>query len=479
MKNKESLVERLSQVKRNNIFCAGDIMLDQNSFNSSERLSPEGPFPVLKMKSFSYNLGGVGNVFNNLIEFSNNVFLYSLVGKDDSGKIIKSLLPKNKSSIKVFEDKRNKTTHKNRIFSGSNQIIRIDDEEEQFLDPKFQAEILSSVRKNLRKDDLFIISDYRKGFFNETFTKKLILLIKKMGGKSLVDPKSNSFEKYSNSFLVKPNYREFCDMCGEKDIPIESIAKHAKNKLKKYKIENILITLGENGMILVTPEKKYVFSASAEEVFDVSGAGDTVIATISNFLSLGSSIKEAVRLSNVAAGIAVNKLGTTSVSYLEIFQKDISEELILHNDHLTKKQLKKLLGNSKKIGFTNGCFDILHPGHCHLMREAKKECDFLIIGLNSDKSVRSLKGPERPINSVGDRAKLLESLKFVDMIIIFEEKTPLNLIKKIKPDFLFKGSDYKIDQIVGSSFVKSYSGKVKRISLLEDRSSTRIIKKLK
>ena len=153
--------------------------------------------------------------------------------------------------------------------------------------------------------------------------------------------------------------------------------------------------------------------------------------------------------------------------------------MILHNDHLTKKQLKKLLGNSKKIGFTNGCFDILHPGHCHLMREAKKECDFLIIGLNSDKSVRSLKGPERPINSVGDRAKLLESLKFVDMIIIFEEKTPLNLIKKIKPDFLFKGSDYKIDQIVGSSFVKSYSGKVKRISLLEDRSSTRIIKKLK
>lgn len=461
------------------IFCIGDIMLDQNSFNKSNRVSPEGPFPVLEKVNDLFNLGGVGNVFKNLQAYSKNIYLYSVIGSDANGKILRNLLPKSSKYIKLYKEKNRPTTHKQRLFSSSHQILRIDSETNEPISKTSKSSILSSLKKNFRRNDILLISDYNKGLFEEAFCQRLIEYANKTGGKVIIDPKSASFEKYSNSFLVKPNFKEFCIMCDEAFIDENDIEKKAKEQLKKFNIENILVTKGDKGMKLITRRKSFDFCSTAKEVFDVSGAGDTVIACLSYFLSLNYSVKHAIEISNIAAGIVVGKLGAAHVEFFELVKAfEEKNENIYYEKDIEKLDYNLISKTYMKIGFTNGCFDLIHPGHIKLLKESKLECDFLILGVNSDRSVKSNKGNNRPINSELDRAKILKSLKYVDMVIIFDDKTPLNLIKKIKPDILIKGNDYQTDQIAGADFVKSYGGNIKLVSLVKDKSTTNIISKI-
>ena len=465
--------------KHARIFCIGDLMLDQNSFNSYNRLSPEGPFLVLESDHDTYNLGGAGNVFNNLISLNKKCYLFSVVGNDDNGKKLLELVEERSSNFYIQKDKNIKTSHKKRLFAGSNQMLRIDDESTHSISIKNKENILKAIEKKFTHNDIMLISDYDKGLIDNQFSKKLISLVNKIGGRVVVDPKSNSFQKYSNAFLVKPNFREFCLMCGEESIDKSKIIPIARKQIRKFNIKNILITRGDEGVTLVSAKNSYHFSSTAKEVYDVSGAGDTVISCLSYFLAINYSLKEAIKISNIAAGIVVGKLGASTVSLFELFEAyESKNDNIYHEKDFSRSSFRSFFSTNKKIGFTNGCFDILHEGHIKLLKSAKQECDFLILGLNSDTSVKMNKGNKRPINSENERAVILKSIKYIDMIIIFESKTPYSLIKKIKPDLLIKGSDYKEHQVIGADFVKSYGGKIKLVELAKNKSTTNLINKI-
>ena len=438
----------------------GDVMIDWYLHGESSRISPEAPVPVVNFKESKFQLGGAANVANNLKHLEIEPFLIGAIGNDHFGSLLKEHLKAEKIKFYLLTEKSFQTICKQRLMSSNQQLARID--YEKYFHGSKLTNLFNTFIKNIAKTDLIIVSDYGKGtIFN---ARKLIQSAKKLKKKILIDPKGKDFTKYKDANLITPNKSEFENIMGKVDSKRDLVNK-AKKMLEHLNLESLIVTLGSEGMYVLTKSNKKIIgdfiNAYPQEVFDVSGAGDTTISALGAALSEGNDIFSAAEFANLAASISVSKLGTSTVS------KDEVASLVASKGN--KEQV---------IVFTNGCFDIIHSGHLDLLKEARSYGDKLIVGLNSDKSISKLKGPERPIIGQSERKKILSALKFVDEVIIFNEENPLKLIKKLKPSILVKGADYTKEQVVGGEFVQSYGGEIKLVKLTKGKSSSKIINKL-
>ncbi len=466
----------LKMLNKGHVLVCGDIILDKYISGSVDRVSPEAPVPVLKPDREEIRLGGAGNVALNLSSLGSNATLIGVVGKDEPSTQIEDLLKKNK--IKNALSKSNHPTiTKLRILSSQQQLIRIDNEE-VFSEMDWRS-TLSSFRKFIKqkRNNVLIISDYDKGTLRNI--PLMIKEAKKLGKIIMVDPKGDNFSKYRSSDIITPNFLEFERIVGK--IKSENdLNKKGKALINDLKLTSLLITRGSEGMTLLDKRNKKIiredFPTNAKDVFDVSGAGDTVIASIAAGLAGDLTLPDSIKLANIAAGIVVGKSGTASVSQSEI-RPLWDKNPYVHIDEISSFTDKyKVQG--KKIVFTNGCFDILHAGHVEYLQKARELGDILVVGLNSDRSVNKLKGKNRPYNTLEHRAKVLRSLSSVDIVVAFDDLTPIKLIKLINPSVLVKGGDYKASKIVGSKEVKKAGGKVVTIPLVEGLSTTRTIQKI-
>ena len=466
-------LENLNKIKNKRILVIGDIMLDEYWAAPIEKISQESPIGVYKFKDSSFNLGGAANVAMNLKKIGLKPFLISSVGIDKESKIIKKILLDNKIENKLFSIKNKKTIKKLRVYSDNINIFRIDFEE------KFEPISLSVLKKIIEKYkfDSVILSDYDKGNLNDCLN--LISYFNKLKINVYVDPKSLDFSKYRSAYLVKPNLKELEKASKKKLTSLKEIKKIGFDIIKKYKFKFLLVTLGNKGMVLLNNKMQSFFQDSLPvNNANVIGAGDTVI---SSFVASDTSKNElsfTLKFSSLCAGLSVLHFGTQAVKKIDIVKYLIDNKLININKVISYENINLIRESYKKIVFTNGCFDILHKGHIHLLKKAKSFGDLLIVGLNSDESIKSLKGNDRPINNLDERLSLLSEIPYIDLIIIFSEKTPINLIKKIKPEILVKGDDYKINDVVGGKFIKKNGGNIKLVKLLKNYSSTNIINKI-
>ena len=466
----------LKILNKGHVLVFGDIILDRYISGSVDRVSPEAPVPVLKPSNEEIRLGGAANVALNLSSLGSNTTLIGVTGKDESSTQIIDLLKKNNIK-KALSKSNHPTISKLRILASQQQLIRIDNEEE-FSETDWQSS-LSNYRKHisLKKNKVLIISDYEKGTL-----KNIPLIIreaKKLKKIILVDPKGDDFSKYKSADIITPNFQEFEKVVGKVNSEPE-ITKKGKDLIKSLNLNSLLITRGSEGMTLLDKRNGKVvredFPTEARDVFDVSGAGDTVIASIAAGLAGGFSLSESIRLANLAAGIVVGKSGTATVNQAELVPYlGLAESYVSFNE--VKVYSKGLHERGKKIVFTNGCFDILHAGHVEYLEAAKELGDKLIVAINTDRSVRKLKGSSRPVNTLAHRAKVLASLQCIDKVVFFDEDTPIKLIKAIRPDVLVKGGDYKLKDIVGHKEVSQSGGSVVTIPLVKGLSTSKIISK--
>ena len=465
--------------KNPNILVIGDLMIDHYLWGKCERISPEAPVQVLNVENESSVLGGAGNVINNLCALGSKVDVISVIGDDNIGQELKFLLDdiEIKSDNLIIEENR-KTSKKTRLIASQQQVLRYDNESVEDVNSNSILKILEVVTKNITKYDGVILSDYGKGVLTADLTQNIIKIANDNNIKVFVDPKGKDYSKYKNAYLLTPNKKEAIEATNIhiKDNFTLEIASKKLKELCNLKIS--LITLGENGIALFDDNLR-LKPTVAREVYDVTGAGDTVIASIAFAIANNLDIDEAIDFANLAAGVVVGKLGCATASLDEIFEYESSLHKSSSLNHIKtfdeiEEIVKKASAKNKKIVFTNGCFDILHVGHVKYLEVAKSYGDLLIVGVNSDSSVKRLKGVNRPINNQDDRAYLLASLESVDYVVIFDEDTPYELIKKIQPHTLVKGGDYKGKSVIGQDLVKE----LKLVDFVDNKSTTNIIKRI-
>ncbi|AJC93880.1 D-glycero-beta-D-manno-heptose-7-phosphate kinase [Campylobacter volucris] len=449
--------------KQPRILVVGDFMVDHYIWCDCSKISPEAPVMVMKHTKEDKRLGGAGNVYANLQSLGAFVYALGVIGDDESGKFLQEKL-----NAKFFIEQNRKTPLKTRILSHSQQVLRLDDENN--FDTKLELQVIDEFKTIAKDFDAIILSDYAKGNLSEKICKELIHHANALNIPILIDPKGANFNKYKNATLLTPNKKEAMEALKLEKLDKDNLNSAIKKLKSDYNLTYSIITLSEEG-IAVFDDKLSVIPAKALEVYDVTGAGDSVIAMLAYALALKIDIIKACELANQAAAVVVSKIGSVSVSFDEI--KNL-EKASFCEKIKTKEEILNLIKN-KKVVFSNGCFDILHFGHIKYLEKAKRLGDVLIIGLNSDASVKRLKGENRPINSEFQRACMLASLYFVDYVVIFDEDTPLKLIEFLKPDILVKGADYKDKEVVGSNLVK----KVELIEFEEGFSTTNIIKRIK
>jgi D-beta-D-heptose 7-phosphate kinase / D-beta-D-heptose 1-phosphate adenosyltransferase len=465
--------------KRPNILVIGDLMIDHYLWGTCERISPEAPVQVVNVNKESSVLGGAGNVINNLFVMGANVDVVSIIGDDVVGNELKALLKEIKiSSSNLVIEKNRKTSKKSRLIASQQQVLRYDMESINDISEESSNQIIKNLELNIKKYDSIILSDYGKGVLTTALTQKIIEIANKNSVKVLVDPKGKDYSKYKGSYTLTPNKKEAIEATNI-DIKDENTLIDALQYLKeKCELEVSLITLSESG-IAIFDDNLTIKPTVAREVYDVTGAGDTVIASIAFALGNNLNINEAVSFANLAAGVVVGKIGSATASLDEIYEYESSLHKSNSNSHIKdfneiKRLAQKFHDTGKRIVFTNGCFDILHAGHVKYLEEAKSYGDILILGLNADSSVRKLKGPTRPINNQDDRAYILASLESVDYVVIFEEETPYELIKAIKPHTLVKGGDYEGKDVVGQDI----ANELKLVKFVDGKSTTNTIKRI-
>ncbi len=465
--------------KKPNILVIGDLMIDHYLWGSCDRISPEAPVQVVNVKKESSVLGGAGNVINNLVTLGSVVDVISVIGNDSVANELKSLLEKIDvpTSNLVVENNR-KTSKKSRLIASQQQVLRYDMESIDDINENSHKQIIQTLEKNIYKYSSIILSDYGKGVLTTNLTKEIIKIANKNNIKVLVDPKGKDYSKYKGSYTLTPNKKEAMEATNI-DIKDESSLIEALKILKtQCELEVSLITLSEQG-IAIFDDELTIKPTVAREVYDVTGAGDTVIASIAFALGNNLDIKDAIYFANLAAGVVVGKIGSATTTLDEIYEYEYSLHKSNSTSHIKtfdeiKTLASKLHSQGKKIVFTNGCFDILHVGHVKYLEVAKSYGDVLILGLNADSSVRKLKGPTRPINTQDDRAYILASLESVDYVVIFEEETPYELIKLIKPHVLVKGGDYEGKEVVGQDI----ADELKLVQFVDGKSTTNTIKRI-
>jgi D-beta-D-heptose 7-phosphate kinase/D-beta-D-heptose 1-phosphate adenosyltransferase len=475
------LVEKLSKAR---VFCVGDIMLDRFVTGEVDRISPEAPIPVLNITKESTMLGGAGNVVHNLTTLGAKICFTTVLGDDDAGHGVNAMLEQHAGvETHLFTDPDRETSIKSRFLAGNQQILRADKETTHDLPAALADQIMQIVDRHLPVCGALMISDYGKGVLSNDLLGRLIVAGTKAGVPVVVDPKGTDYSCYSGATLVTPNRKELELATGLPTATDDEVIVAARALIKGAGIENVLATRSADGMSLVSSDHVTHLPAEAREVFDVSGAGDTVAATMSAALSVKSDMIDAAALANVAAGIVVGKFGTATVYTAELiaslYHQNVSEaEAKVLTDRETTKQVDAWKRQNLKVGFTNGCFDLLHPGHLSLLNQAKNTCDKLIVGLNTDASVKRLKGPNRPLQSETARAQVLASLAAVDAVVLFDDETPLRLIEMFLPDILVKGADYTEDTVVGADIVKNGGGRVVLAKLEDGFSTTATVKRM-
>ncbi|NOX14599.1 MAG: D-glycero-beta-D-manno-heptose-7-phosphate kinase [Epsilonproteobacteria bacterium] len=458
------------------ILVIGDLMLDHYLWGSCERISPEAPVQVVDIKKETIVLGGAGNVINNLITMGADVGVLSVIGEDkNADELFEMLNNCGVETANIVKQKGRLTSKKSRVIAVHQQIIRYDTESKNSINFKSEEELFKRFKNLVGKFDAILLSDYGKGVLTKNLTSKLIQEAKKNKRFVLVDPKGDDYSKYKGATLITPNKKEASEAT-KIDIKDEKSLLEAGNLLKEsLELDYAVITLSEDGMAVFGDEVLKIPTV-AREVFDVTGAGDTVLASFGYALCAGLDIEKSALFATSAAAVVVGKLGSATVSLDEIDMYEQSLRSAKANSKIkSKEELVSILKNfrDKNVIFTNGCFDILHVGHVKYLEVAKSFGDMLIVGLNSDDSVKRLKGKNRPINSSDDRAYVLSALESVSFVVEFNEDTPYELIKFIKPDILVKGGDYKGKKVVGSDIVKE----VKLVDFIDGKSTTKIIQK--
>jgi len=466
------------------VLVIGDVMLDRYFWGDVERISPEAPIPVVRVNKKTLTLGGAGNVAMNLKGLNCRQFLLGVRGDDSNGKLLLDILQKESISNTLIPVKTHPTTTKTRIIGQGQQLLRLDEENSVEIPAKILKELLDRFDQALSEADVVIVSDYGKGIFRVDIAEHIIQRCRSTNVLVFVDPKGVSWERYSGATCITPNTAEL-NLIASFPADDDNILESQANKvIAKYDLKYMLVTRGPKGLSLFRNGRPAIHIATqAREVYDVSGAGDTVIASLSAAFGSGLKISEAAALANVAAGIVIGKVGTQPVLDSELKQALWGRTLVGVNKIVSKNQALDMIAewrrNGKKVVFTNGCFDILHIGHIKLLHAAADEGDKLIVGLNSDLSVKKLKGDSRPIVPEAERAAILSCIKGVDLVVFFHEETPIELIRSFKPDIIVKGGDYTPAKVVGHDIVEQEGGKVVIVPLIDGISTTKVIESIK
>jgi len=462
------------------ILVIGDLMIDFYLLGSSDRISPESPVPIIDINNESTLLGGAGNVINNLKALGSEIDVISVLGNCNNSKILKKLLEKININTKYLIIQKGRiASKKTRIIVAKQQVIRYDLGSTDEISNDSQNTILGTFKKIISTYDIVLLSDYGKGVLTSKLTQSLISVAKKNGKKVLVDPKGQDYTKYKGAYLLTPNIKEASEASNIAIVDNASLTEAITSLKSEFDLEVSIITLSENG-VAVFDNKFRIHPTITREVFDVTGAGDTVIASLGFALACEINIDDAIEFANLAAAVVVGKIGSASATMNEISEYESSINKSSSIEHIKSLQeitvlTKDLKAKGKKIIFTNGCFDLIHMGHISYLESAKSFGDILIVGLNSDRSITSIKGKDRPINTQLDRAYILAALEVVDYVVIFDDDTPYNLINAIKPNILVKGSDYEGKEVVGQKI----AGELKLIEFVPGRSSSLTIKKIK
>jgi len=486
----EELLKTVTNLGSPQILVVGDFMLDAYIYGDALRISPEAPVPVLKVCRTEYSCGGAGSVAADLAALGACPCCLGTVGNDPNGKILKQMLTKTGADISgLFVVENRPTTAKQRLIGLAQhrhrqQLIRMDQESAEPLSDEQCEKILQIYKDKLEQADVVCLQDYSKGLLSSSLCKEMIQSAAQANKKVLVDPSlAGDYSKYSGATLITPNRQEASVAVGFAIETPETAARAAEQLAEKLKLKAVVITLDKEGAYLRTENISEIIPTRPRSVYDVSGAGDMVLATLAIALAVDCDYKTAVHLCNITGGIEVEKFGAVPVTIAEIINEIVSQNRgkngKIRSIGPLVQELDWHLKQKKTVVFTNGCFDIVHRGHVEFLKFCKSQGDILVVGLNSDSSVRLIKGPDRPINNQHDRAAVLAALETVDYITVFDEPDPLNLIKKIKPNTLVKGQDWAEKDVVGRELVESYGGRVVLAPLVEGKSSTSIIEKMK
>jgi D-beta-D-heptose 7-phosphate kinase/D-beta-D-heptose 1-phosphate adenosyltransferase len=473
-------MERILQnEKKPNILVIGDLMVDHYLWGTCERISPEAPVQIIDIQNETTVLGGAGNVISNLLSLGADVGVLSVVGDDSVAEEVKYLIDATDAKSFLVLQKGRKTSKKSRIMASKSQVVRYDHESKNNISFDSTDKLYAKLQQIINGYDLILLSDYGKGVLTSDLTQRIIKIANSHKKKVIVDPKGKSYAKYSGAYFLTPNKKEAEIATGIK-IDSDDTLRDALKELKKIaNLQMSVITLSEQGIAVLNDNVVTVKPTVAREVYDVTGAGDTVLASLGYALSLIDDIDAALEFANLAAGVVVGKLGSATVTLDEIEDYKATLHKSSIDLHIkTVKEIKKVSKRhrkqNKKVVFTNGCFDILHKGHVSYLNNAKALGDVLIVGVNSDDSVRRLKGENRPINNHDDRAYILSALECVDYVVIFDEDTPYELIERVKPDILVKGADYEGKEVVGSDIAKE----TVLIDFVEGKSTTSTIERI-
>ena len=470
------------------VLVVGDLMLDCYYWGEVSRISPEAPVPIVKVNEKTYTLGGSGNVAANLAGLGCRVSLVGLVGEDQAADKLHRLLADQGVNDHGIRIATRATITKTRIMAGKQQVVRLDEEDGRPIDEAIAGRVKAAVDEQLKEARAVVLSDYGKGMFHdEAFVQAIINACKAASIPVFIDPKGADWQRYVGATCVTPNTAELALVAGRRIDAEDTLVAIASELRGRLSLDRLLVTRGPRGMALFGDGlDPLMIAARSREVFDVSGAGDTVIATLAACVAAGLPFGEAAGVANVAAGIVVGKVGTQPVHWEEL-ERDLAESRQTASDSALWKvadtqeataRISRWRQAEQRIVFTNGCFDLLHPGHVSLLHQARQFGDRLIVGLNSDASIKRLKGDDRPILPGQDRAAILSALEDVDMVVFFEEDTPLNLIEQLRPDILVKGADYRIEEVVGRETVEAYGGKVSLVNILPGHSTSAIAKKI-
>ncbi len=481
----DDLADRLCRTR---VLVVGDLMLDCYYWGSVGRISPEAPVPVVKVDRKTFSLGGAGNVAANLAGLGGRATIVGLIGNDDAAGRIREMLVADGVDDRCVVDADRPSITKTRIMASNQQVVRLDEEDSRPITSGTADRIKGAVEPLLSRVNAVILSDYGKGMFaSADFMQALIRACREKGLPVCVDPKGRHWERYAGATCVTPNTAELELAAGTSAKADSELVPAARDIRDRLQLDWLLVTRGARGMALFGENAAPVsIAAQSREVFDVSGAGDTVIATLAACVASGMAFEDAAAVANQAAGIVVGKLGTQPVRWSELERVLTDDTGNRPTSTLWKvadlkeavSRLSRWRQTDQRIVFTNGCFDLLHPGHVSLLHQARHLGDRLIVGLNTDASIQRLKGPQRPILPGQDRAAILSALEDVDMVVFFDEDTPLNLIEQLKPDILVKGADYRIEEVVGREAVEAYGGQVRLVDILDGHSTTTIVRKL-
>ncbi|MFA6279985.1 MAG: D-glycero-beta-D-manno-heptose-7-phosphate kinase [Bdellovibrionales bacterium] len=476
---------QLEKLIGHRVLCVGDVMLDRFIYGEVDRISPEAPIPVLRIKRELLAMGGSGNVVRNLATMGGNVDMVAVIGHDQAGHDLAAQMEAmNRITPHLLTDASRPTTIKTRYIAGSQQLLRADREDAAPLSTLMEEQLLARAQSVIDGCQIVILSDYAKGVLTNHVVREIITLCREHGKPILIDPKGRDFGRYHGATMLTPNRKELAEATGLPITTIDEAEAAARKLIIDFDIGGVLAKLGGDGVCLVMKDKPARhFHTVTKEVFDVSGAGDTVIATMAMAMAGGLSLDDCAALANIAGSIVVSKIGTATITLEEIEKEILRDQSRMGEDKIMTSaeaadRAERWRGQGLKVGFTNGVFDLLHPGHLSSINQSRAACDKLIIALNSDASVKRLKGEARPVQNENARAAVLAALEAVAGVVIFSEDTPLDLIKTIRPDTLVKGSDYTIDQVVGAKEMESWGGQVILADLVQGHSTTALIEKL-